>query len=139
MGIRQSMHGLILHNVHYIKFCETRNVVVYYRHAPWQQTGNHHSLLVLLQWVALWTTVQSVSLPGHTGSLASFPGLHPSYCRITCETLPGLLCAFRTASDKSWGGGLGTRLQAAWEQETSETDNRYLQGTAATKLAKHAL
>ena len=30
--------------------------------------------------------------------------------RITCETLPGLLRAFRTASDKSWGGGLGTRL-----------------------------
>ena len=30
--------------------------------------------------------------------------------RITCETLPGLLRAFRTASDKSCGGGLGTRL-----------------------------
>ena len=30
--------------------------------------------------------------------------------RITCETLPGLLRAFHTASDKSWGGGLETRL-----------------------------
>ena len=29
---------------------------------------------------------------------------------IMCETLPGLHCAFRTASDKSCGGGLGTRL-----------------------------
>ena len=29
--------------------------------------------------------------------------------RITCETLPGLR-DFRTASDKSCGGGLGTRL-----------------------------
>ena len=36
--------------------------------------------------------------------------------RITCETLPGLLRAFRTASDKSWGGGLGTRLGVySWE------------------------
>ena len=30
--------------------------------------------------------------------------------RITCETLPGLLRDFRTASDKSCGRGLGTRL-----------------------------
>ena len=30
--------------------------------------------------------------------------------RTWCETLPGHLRAFRTASDKSWGGGLGTRL-----------------------------
>ena len=30
--------------------------------------------------------------------------------RITCETLPGLLRDFCTASDKSCGRGLGTRL-----------------------------
>ena len=29
---------------------------------------------------------------------------------ITSEILPGLLCTFRTASNKSWGGGLGMRL-----------------------------
>ena len=34
--------------------------------------------------------------------------------RITYETLPGLLRDFRTASDKSCGGGLGTRLTCAW-------------------------
>ena len=32
--------------------------------------------------------------------------------RITCETLPGLLRDFRTASDKSCGRGLGTRLDS---------------------------